>query len=142
MFASALFLAQTGQVNLEKNEYWLVAVAVVATFVALIALLGAWALIRRQPPIEREIDNRIALALEQVEKRWLLRHTDLHEEMLRLNNERRVTMAGLFQRLEDYRRETKEDIGQIGQSLQKSFQDLNFSMGRIEGQIANTGPKG
>ena len=135
MFASALFLAQSGQVNLEKNEYWLVAVAVVATFVALIALLGAWALIRRQPPIEREIDNRICQALEPVEIRWDKRYAELHAEMLRLDRDHSGTMARLFQKLDDTRKEAKDDYGQLSQSINNSFQELNLHIGRLEGQI-------
>ena len=139
MFATALFLAQTSQVNLEKNEYWLVAVAVVSTFVALIALLGAWALIRRQPPIEREIDNRICEALKPVEERWDRRYTDLHEEMIRLDKDHHGMMQSLFQKLDDTRKEAKDDYGQLSQSIQKSFQDLSFSIGRLEGQIGTAG---
>ena len=139
MFASALLLAQSGQVNLEKNEYWLVAVAVVATFVALIALLGVWAMIRRQPPIEREIDNRIAEAMKTAELRWEKSRAELHAEMLRLDREHCGTMASLFQKLDDTRKEAKDDYGQLAQSINKSFQDLNLHIGRLEGQIATKG---
>jgi len=160
MVASIFFLAQSGQVNLEKNEYWLVAVAVVATFIALIALLGAWALIRRQPPIEREIDDRIGAALGMVEarwekrctecnkqhredvsgaeKRWETKLTDFHEEMIRLDRDHAGTIASLFQKMDDTRKEAKDDYGQLAQSINKSFQDLNLNIGRLEGQIANT----
>lgn len=139
MFATAILLAQAGQVSLDQNEYWLVAMAVGATFIALIALVSAWALIRRHPPIEREIDNRIGDALMPVEKRWEERHRELHMEMLRLDKDNRITVAGIFQKLDDTRKEAKDDYGQLAQSINKSFQDLNLNIGRLEGQISGTG---
>lgn len=157
MIASAFLLAQTGQVSLDKNEYWLVAVAVAATFIALFALLGAWALIRRQPSIEREIDDRIGAAMVPMEarwekrctecsnhhrdavagaeKRWDAKLTDFHEEMIRLDRDHAGTMASLFQKLDDTRREAKDDYGQLAQSINKSFQELNLHIGRLEGQL-------
>lgn len=130
----------SAQLNLEWRDYCLIALAVFFVFTILISvgglIVGVLAL-RRTPPIEREIDDRIAKKTEEIEKRIELDIEKLREEVIRLNQERRVTMANLFQKLEDTRRESKDDYAALQKSVGKSFEDLNFTIGRLEGQLAN-----
>lgn len=130
---SALFLASIGgEVSVSPGQYWLIALAVVAVFAILTALAVAWAVVRRNPPIEREIDERIAAAIRNLEGDWGKRLDDLRGEMLRLNQERRVTSAGLFEKMEGVRKEAKADNESLQKTMQAGFMEVQRILGRLE----------
>lgn len=142
------FLAQIGgEVPFSREEFSLIAEAVVVVFCIVVAVAGTWAICRRNPPIEREIDERIdgklAAAIKVIDTQitsvitsWDDRHKELHQEMLRLNQERRVTVAGLFEKIENYRKETKDDNAAITASVQNGFNDLHSNVGKLEGMLS------
>lgn len=139
-----LFLASvSGEVPIDLREYGFIALVVVCVFVVLLTLSGVgiaiWSL-RRNPPIEREIDERIKAAVEKSEADTQKQIGDVREEMLRLNQERRVTLASLFSKLDEVRKETKAENQQLQATINKNFQDLNFIIGRLDGQQQKASP--
>ena len=71
--------------------------------------------VRRDPPIEKEIDERIYRATSALEKRIDAKLNDLKQQ-----NDRQVDAAAHLQA-----------------SVEKGFHDLERSIGRIEGQCLN-----
>lgn len=128
-----LFLAQIGgEVPLDHHEMSLIALSVVAVFVVAIALLIAWATVRRNPPIEREIDERIAQSIGKLERDWGERLGDLRIEMHGLNKERRDNVEKLFEAVEAVRKEAKMDNVSIQKTMQAGFMEVQRVLGRLE----------
>lgn len=89
---------------------------------------------RRRPPIEREIDDRIGLAIQRLDSDWKRNFADLRAEVLHLNQDRRVTIARLFDKLEDYRKEANDNTIALKNSVEEGFKDLHRALGRLEGK--------
>ena len=62
----------------------------------------------------------------------------LREEVLRLNQERRVTIANLFEKMEKLRHEMSERDDKLGNTLSRGLEDIHRTLGRLEGRIELT----
>ncbi len=79
-----------------------------------------WRNTRREPSLEKEIDQKIALSSSDLERRIDGKLDDLKTQMRDLKSQIR---------------ERDDSIDKIKSSLEKGFSDLNRSIGRIEGKL-------
>ena len=114
--AISFLLAQiSSEVPMTPREGWIVAVAVICVCGIGLAVLATWAACRRNPPIEREIDDRINDKFTELEDRVEKKLDDLKK---------------------DFEARKAQDQAQylmLQTSVQSGFTDLHRALGRIEG---------
>jgi hypothetical protein len=124
-----------GQYNLDSKDVALVAISVCATLAIILVAAATFSSFRRKPSIESEIDTKISDALAGFEGKVEKRLQGLSDEVHRLNGERRVTIANLFTKFDDFKDTTDENLRAQATTMSEGFKDVHRALGKLEGML-------